>query len=182
MKIFFLSDVHGSRSRLAEAVQAFERERADVIAFLGDALYHGPRNPIPPDYDPASTAELLNTYKDRIIAVRGNCDSEVDQMLLHYPMSGDYAVIFENGRRIFLTHGHLYSPENLPPLSEGDVLAFGHTHVPVATQKDRIVLFNPGSVTLPKENHPPSYGLYDGAIMQIKDLGGRTAASCSLGH
>ena len=172
MKIFFISDIHGSLSALKTALDAFHREDCFRIAILGDLMYHGPRNPLPDDYRPAEVASLINGYKDRIIAVRGNCDSEVDQMLVEYPMMETYAQIADGERMIFLTHGHVFGPGNLPPLCAGDILACGHTHIPVAEKSGDIFLFNPGSVSLPKNGNPPSYGIFDGNVLCVKKMDG----------
>ena len=180
MKIVFVSDIHGSRSSLTRTLDTIDREGYQYLAILGDALYHGPRNPLPDDYNPAATAEILNTLKEKVLAIRGNCDSEVDQMLIHYPMMGDYAVILEGARRIFLAHGHIHSPENLPALSDGDIFAYGHTHLPVAEKKDGLFIFNPGSISIPKGGNPPSYGIYDGSSIQVKLLNGEVLMGCVL--
>lgn len=172
MKIFFISDIHGSLYYLKEAIARFKKEEAEYIVILGDELYHGPRNPLPKEYDPPKAAALLNEYKDKVIAVRGNCDSEVDQMLIEYPIMGDYSTILYNGRRLFLTHGHLHNPENLPSLSKGDVFFYGHIHIPVAEKQNDIYIINPGSIALPKENYPNSYGVLENNIFQIKDFEG----------
>ncbi len=180
MKIVFLSDIHGSRASLARALNAISRESYDYVALLGDALYHGPRNALPEDYNPAATAEMLNALSDKAIAVRGNCDSEVDQMLISYPMMGDYALVLADKRRIFLCHGHIHTPGNLPVLSDGDIFAFGHTHVPVAERKDGLFLFNPGSVSIPKAGNPPSYGIYDEKSIRVKDMDGNMLLECRI--
>jgi putative phosphoesterase len=172
MKIFFMSDIHGSLYYLEKALQLYKEEKANYIVILGDALYHGPRNPLPEDYKPQLVASLLNQYKDKIMAIRGNCDSEVDQMLIEYPMMADYSIILYNERRLFLTHGHIYNENNLPNLSENDVLIMGHTHIPVAKKYNNIFILNPGSITLPKENNPNSYGILEEDLFQIKDLEG----------
>jgi len=132
MKIFFASDIHGSPACLTMALDAFTREKAGVLVLLGDLLYHGPRNPLPGDYDPAKTAAMLNEYREHIVAVRGNCDSEVDQTLLDFPIMADHSTILDGTTRLFLTHGHLFSLDSLPPLPAGSVFVFGHTHVPMA--------------------------------------------------
>ena len=172
MKILFLSDIHGSMSALQNGLSAFEREGADYIVILGDLMYHGPRNPLPDDYRPADVAELINRYKHKIIAVRGNCDSEVDQMLIEYPMMDTSAFILDGKRRFFLTHGHVHTPEKLPPLNRGDVFAYGHTHIPVAEERSGIIIFNPGSASLPKNGHAPSYGVYDGEKLSVVSFDG----------
>lgn len=174
MKLFFISDIHGSAVFLQQALDCFASERADYLVLLGDELYHGARNPLPEGYDTKKTAALLNEYADNIIAVRGNCDSEVDQMVLNFPMMSDYSTVLHEGRRLFLTHGHLFHPDHLPPLSGGDVFCYGHTHLPVAEKKENIILFNPGSITLPKEGNPHTYGVLSDSYLSIKALNGET--------
>lgn len=177
MKLFFISDIHGSIYYLKKAIEAYEEEKADYIVILGDSLYHGPRNPLPKDYNPKEVAILLNEYKDKIISVRGNCDSEVDQMVIEYPTMSDYSIILYEGKRIFLTHGHIYNKNNIPALSEGDILIHGHTHIPTAEKLDNIYLLNPGSITLPKENNPNSYGIIESNIFKVKDFHGNIIKS-----
>lgn len=180
MKLFFISDIHGSIYYLKKAFENYEKEVSDYIIILGDELYHGARNELPEGYNPKEVAEFLNGYKEKIIAVRGNCDSEVDEMVLEYPMMTTYSNILYNGKRLFLTHGHLYNRENLPKLSKGDVLIYGHTHVPVAEKQDDIFIINPGSISMPKENNPNSYGVLEDDLFQIKDLNGNTFMKIKL--
>lgn len=150
MKLFFASDLHGCVPATEKALAEFEQSGAETLVLLGDVLYHGPRNPIPEGYEPAKVADLLNQYADKIVAVRGNCDSEVDQMLLSFPMMTDYAwVVLESGQRLFLTHGHIYNAQKRPALKQGDVIVHGHTHIPVAELDGEQYVFNPGSVTFP---------------------------------
>lgn len=171
MKLFFASDLHGCLDSTTRMLEAFKASGARHLILLGDVLNHGPRNPVPQAYAPAEVASALNEFKHRIIAVRGNCDSEVDQMLLEFPIMNDSAfVLLENGQRLCLTHGHLYNEEKLPPLNEGDILAHGHTHLPVAEKKVGYFLFNPGSVSIPKGGHPASYGLYDSGELSVCDF------------
>lgn len=172
MKLFFISDIHGSVSYLNQALDRFREEDGDFIVLLGDILYHGARNPLTAEYDSKKAAELLNEYSDRIIAVRGNCDSEVDEMIIDFPIMSTYSNILYGNRRLFLTHGHIYNEDNMPSLRQGDVFIYGHTHIPRAEKKDGIYFINPGSTTLPKENSPHSYGLLEGNIFTIKDLDG----------
>ncbi|WP_319370317.1 phosphodiesterase [uncultured Ilyobacter sp.] len=167
MKLFVISDIHGSLEYLKNSLKAYENENADMILILGDILYHGPRNPIPNSYDPKAVAKLLNKLKNKIIAVRGNCDSEVDQMILDFPIMADFSTIFWNNRRIFVTHGHLYNRDSLPNLDPGDVFVHGHTHIPSAEIYDGVFILNPGSVTFPKENHPNSYGIFEGNSFKV---------------
>ncbi len=172
MKLFFISDIHGSLTSLKRALSCFAKEKADRIVILGDALYHGPRNPLPDGYNPAGVADVLNGCQDLIVAVRGNCDSEVDQMLINYPMMETYTLIQLENRKIFLTHGHVYHPDEHPALQEGDILAFGHVHLPLAEKRGPIYLLNPGSISLPKEGNPPSYGLFADNTLQVKTFEG----------
>lgn len=172
MKLFFISDIHGSLHYLKKALDQYEKEAADYIVILGDELYHGARNPLPEGYHPKEVAVLLNSYADKIIAVRGNCDSEVDQMVLEFPVMSDYSTILHQGRRIFLSHGHIYGPDHLPKLSRGDLFVYGHTHIPVAEKREDIYVINPGSISMPKENNPNTYGVLEGQTFQIKTLDG----------
>lgn len=180
MKLFFISDIHGSREDLNFALTKFEEEKADYIVLLGDLLYHGPRNPLPKEYNPKEVAELINKYKDRIIAVRGNCDSEVDQMLIEFPIMSDFSQVLIDNHRFFLTHGHIYNSDNLPNISKGDVLCHGHTHIPLAENHNGIIVFNPGSITFPKENNKKSYGVYFEDRLKIVSFEGNTIKEYKL--
>ncbi|MBU3200901.1 phosphodiesterase [Clostridium estertheticum] len=180
MKIFFVSDIHGSSFYFKKAMKLYEEENANYIVILGDVMYHGPRNPLPKEYNPEAVATLLNEYKDKIIAVRGNCDSEIDQILIKYPMMSDYSMILYNNRRIFLTHGHIYNENNLPNLSKNDVLVQGHTHIPVAKKQNDIYILNPGSISLPRNNFPNSYAILQDDLFQIKDLEGNIIKEINL--
>ena len=172
MKLFVISDIHGSLHYTRKALGTFKKENADYIVILGDELYHGARNPLPLEYNPKEVAQLLNQYADKILAVRGNCDSEVDEMVLDFPIMTTYSIILYNGRRLFLTHGHIYNEDNMPKLSSGDVFIYGHTHIPKAEKKGNLFIINPGSITFPKENNPNSYGILDENIFEIKDFDG----------
>ncbi len=183
MKLFIASDLHGSLPATEKMLAAFEQSGAETLILLGDLLNHGPRNPIPGGYQPAEVAQCLNRYSERIIAVRGNCDSEVDQMLLGFPMLADYAwVLLANGRRLFLTHGHLYNSAKRPALRAGDVIVHGHTHIPLAQLDDDCVIFNPGSTTFPRQEYVPSYGEVDMDSQQlfVRDFDGQTLMTYSL--
>ncbi|MFF2909324.1 phosphodiesterase [Paenibacillus sp. NPDC057934] len=174
MKLMFISDIHGSLFWLERTLDKVAEEQPDQLIFLGDFMYHGPRNPLPEGYNPQGVADKLNAYKNQIVAVRGNCDAEVDQMLLDFPMMGDYTLILFEGRRIYATHGHSFSMDKLPPLSPGDIFIQGHTHVPVADVKEGIYVLNPGSISLPKENYPNSYGILQNGEFRVKDFDGDT--------
>ena len=171
MKWMIASDLHGSACYCRKMLEAFEREGADRLFLLGDLLYHGPRNDLPREYAPKEVIPLLNGKKEKLLCVRGNCDAEVDQMVLEFPVLADYAVLPVGRRLIYATHGHIYHVKNLPPLAPGDVLLHGHTHVPAWTEFGQGNLYlNPGSVSIPKEDSPHSYMTLEGNTMQWKEL------------
>ena len=156
MKLLIASDLHGSARYCRALLETFRREQADRLVLLGDLLYHGPRNPLPEEYDTQAVTAMLNTLAEHILCVRGNCDSEVDQMVLSFPILADYAYLSAAGTDLFATHGHLYGPEQLPPLRAGEHLLCGHIHLPVRRQIGQNTYLNPGSLALPKEGTPHS--------------------------
>ena len=162
MKLIIASDIHGGAECCKALLEAAEREGAEKILLLGDILYHGPRNDLPTGYAPKGVISLLNSIADEIICVRGNCDTEVDQMVLDFPLLADYSYVLADGLCIFATHGHKYSSENPPKLKAGDVLLCGHTHIPAAVEfgADNWYI-NPGSVSIPKNGSEKSYIIYD---------------------
>ncbi len=171
MKLIIASDIHGSAYWCAQLLDAFANEGADKLVLLGDLLYHGPRNDFPDDYSPKKVFAMLNAVKDRLLCVRGNCDSEVDQMVLEFPMMADYAVLEANGHTLFLTHGHLFNAENPPLLQKGNLLINGHFHTPCSKVLENGTLYaNCGSVALPKDETPHSYLLLDENTLYWKDL------------
>ncbi len=180
MKWLIASDIHGSQLYCEEIIKAYHREQADRILLLGDILYHGPRNDLPEGYAPKKVIQMLNALRDVILCVRGNCDTEVDQMVLEFPILADYAVLTAGNRLIYATHGHIYNNGNLPPLCPGDILLHGHTHIPACEVYDTHVYLNPGSVSIPKENSPHSYMFFDGKDFLWKDLTGEVYKSYSL--
>jgi uncharacterized protein len=180
MKIFFMSDLHGSLYYTKKALDNFKKENADYIVILGDELYHGARNPLPSEYNPKEVAQLLNEFADKIIAIRGNCDSEVDEMVLDFPMMATYSIILYDNRRLFLTHGHIYNEDNLPNLSGGDVFIYGHTHISKAEKQGAIFIINPGSITFPKGNCTNSYGVLEESTFKLKDLDGNVFKELTL--
>lgn len=183
MKLMFASDIHGSLPATERLLERFEQSAADWLILLGDLLNHGPRNALPAGYLPDQVAEQLNRYSDKIIAVRGNCDSEVDQMLLSFPFTVPWQQVLMQKRRLFLTHGHLYHPSAMPPLSSGDILIYGHTHLPQAERRGNVYCFNPGSVSIPKGGFPASYGILDQGIFSVLTLdGGKAVAEVALTH
>ena len=172
MKWMIASDIHGSAYYCRELLAAFERESAQKLLLLGDVLYHGPRNDLPRDYAPKQVIEMLNGMKEKLLCVRGNCDTEVDQMVLNFPVLADYAILVAGERMIYATHGHVYNEQKLPPLGKGDVLLHGHTHVPKCTEHEDYLYINPGSVSIPKENSPHGYLILDGNRLTWKSLDG----------
>jgi len=157
MKYLFASDLHGSARCCRLLLEAFQRERADRLVLLGDLLYFGPRNPMPQEYDTMAVLSMLNGMSPRILGVRGNCDSEVDQMVLNFPMLADYALLDIDGTAVFATHGHLWGPDAPPPMGPASFLLCGHTHLPVRRRMGMFTYLNPGSVSMPKEDTPRSY-------------------------
>ena len=172
MKWMIASDIHGSAYYCEKLMEAYQREQADRLLLLGDVLYHGPRNDLPRDYAPKKVIGMLNERKQDILCVRGNCDTEVDQMVLQFPVLADYAVLTAGTRLIYVTHGHVYNSGNLPPLYPGDILLHGHTHIPACEELDTHTYLNPGSVSIPKENSPHSYMTFEGSEFVWKDLTG----------
>lgn len=158
MKLMIASDLHGSAFYCRQLLAAMEREQPDKLLLLGDILYHGPRNDLPKGYAPKEVIAMLNPLRERLLCVRGNCDTEVDQMVLDFPILADYALLYAGSRTVFATHGHHYNTACPPPLAKGDILLHGHTHVPAWQEFGSGNLYlNPGSVAIPKENSAHSY-------------------------
>lgn len=151
MKLVIASDIHGSAYWCERLTEIIEKEEPDKIVLLGDLLYHGPRNDLPRDYAPKKVIPMLSKYKDKILAVRGNCEAEVDQMVLPFSCMAAYSVLLCDGATLFLTHGHHENPDNLPPLEQGSIFLFGHTHVKMDEVRGGIRCVNPGSVSIPKD-------------------------------
>lgn len=172
MKIMVASDIHGSAYYCKEMINAFNKEKPEKLLLLGDILYHGPRNELPKEYSPKSVIEQLNSIKENILCVRGNCDSEVDQMVLEFPVLADYCILYVNNRMIFATHGHLFNENNLPPLKKGDILLNGHTHIPKCVEYNNYLYLNPGSVSIPKGNSKNGYIIITEESVKWKNLNG----------
>ncbi len=168
MKLLICSDIHGSAYYCEMLLK--EIEKADRVLVLGDILYHGPRNDLPRDYAPKKVIEMLNPFKNKLLCVRGNCDTEVDQMVLDFPILADYAVIPVKDRLIYATHGHKFNESSLPPLAKGDILLNGHTHVSKCTEYDDFIYMNCGSVSIPKEDTPHSVIISDEGKFLWKNL------------
>ncbi len=173
MKLLICSDIHGDLCSIEMIFSAAKRECAEKIVILGDLLYHGPRNDLPDSYAPKKVIELLNANKDKILAVRGNCDTEVDQMVLDFPIMADYAILSLDGLCVFATHGHHHNTKTPPPLCRGDILLHGHTHILAAEAfGDGNTYLNPGSAALPKGGNPRTYMIYENRCFTVKTLDG----------
>ncbi|MBQ4136629.1 MAG: phosphodiesterase [Clostridia bacterium] len=172
MKIMIASDIHGSAKYARMLTERFEASGCEKLLLLGDILYHGPRNDLPDGYAPKEVIAILNPLKDKILAVRGNCDTEVDQMVLDFPVLADYALLYDASVTLYATHGHVYNPDNPPPLANGSVLLCGHTHVTKAEKYEHFTYINPGSVSIPKENTPRGYVIYESGRFDFYDLDG----------
>ena len=180
MKWLIASDIHGSAPCCEKLLEAFERERADKLLLLGDLLYHGPRNDLPEGYAPKKVIALLNAVRDEIFCVRGNCEAEVDQMVLDFPVLADYCLLEEENHLIFATHGHHYNLETPPALRPGDILLHGHTHIPAKDNSHGFWYLNPGSVSLPKEGSSKSYMTLENGEFLWKKLEGEQYDSLCL--
>ena len=178
MKWMIASDIHGSAVYCGQMLQAYRREKADRLLILGDLLYHGPRNDLPEGYAPKEVIRMLNEVKEELVCVRGNCDTEVDQMVLEFPFMAEYGIFqFEGMDMIFASHGHVYHPNSLPPLKNGDILLNGHTHVPACEKRTdgsgkQYMYLNPGSVSIPKEGSAHSYMIYESKAFTWKNMEG----------
>ncbi len=180
MKFLFASDFHGSLPACKAVLERFSAERADRLILLGDLLYHGPRNPLPDGYNPLAMSEILNQLPVKPLCVRGNCDSEVDQMVLNFPITADYTILpLRNNSLAFITHGHIYNVHHMPQIVSGDLLIHGHTHVHTAEDHHGVTYINPGSVSLPHEGQPKSYMTLDWEqnIFEIKAFDGTVLKS-----
>lgn len=177
MKLMFASDIHGCLPCCQKMIEKYKEEKADKLILLGDILYHGPRNDIPEGYNPKEVAKLLNDNKQELLCVRGNCEAEVDQMMLEFPVMAEYMLMYLNDRMIFVTHGHKFNNDCLPMLKKDDILIHGHTHIYTVEKFDNYTYINPGSVSLPKNGKVKSYMTYDNNIFEIKDFDGNILVS-----
>ncbi len=176
MKLMIASDIHGSAFYCRKLMEAIEREKTDKVLLLGDLLYHGPRNPLPEEYDPKAVAKMLNGVKERLICVRGNCDSEVDQMMLEFPILSDSALVCWEGQTIYAAHGH----HEFPPLQAGTIVLSGHTHIPHEREETGIRYLNPGSVSIPKEESWHGYMVLENSVFLWKNLSGENQKAENL--
>ena len=180
MKILFASDIHGSAYYCRRLLDIYKETKASRMVILGDILYHGPRNDLPKEYAPKEVIAMLNPLKDQIYAVRGNCDTEVDQMVLEFPILADYSLLAADGLRLYATHGHVYNEQHMPPLMAGDILIHGHTHIYEIKKTGEHVILNPGSVSIPKGGNPPTYGILEDRVFSVRDLDGQILKSIEL--
>jgi len=172
MKLMIASDIHGSAVWCERLLEAWRHEAPGRLVLLGDLLYHGPRNDLPEGYAPKAVIPMLNEIAPHLLCVRGNCEAEVDQMVLSFPVMADYAALLVDGHAVYATHGHVYNEGNPPPLQAGDILLCGHTHIPCCRRHEGFICANPGSVALPKQNTPHSYIVMEDGLMVWKDLVG----------
>ena len=166
------SDIHGSAFYCEKLLEAYDREQADKLLLLGDILYHGPRNDLPKEYAPKKVIAMLNERKQDILCVRGNCDTEVDQMVLEFSIMTEYAILYVGNHMIFITHGHNLDTKSLTGLKQGDILLHGHTHIPAWEEKEFYLYLNPGSVSIPKEGSQNSYMILEEETFYWKNLDG----------
>ncbi len=170
MKLMFASDIHGSAYYCDKIKEIYKKEKSDKLILLGDLLYHGPRNDLPKEYNPKKVVEILNSMREEILCVRGNCDCEVDQMVLDFPILADYIFLYLDDKGVLITHGHKYNSQNLPPMKKGDILIHGHTHIQAFETHTNYIYINPGSVSIPKNGNENSYMTYDDKTFKIKNL------------
>lgn len=180
MKLMFASDIHGSAVCLEKLLERYEAERPEKLILLGDILYHGPRNDLPEGYAPKQVIARLNPMKKELLCVRGNCEAEVDQMVLEFPVMADYMTMWLDGRMVFCTHGHLFDPDNMTQLNKGDIVISGHTHIYRAEEKNGIYIINTGSVSLPKGGNPRTYVIYENGTFSVRDMDGNALKEISL--
>ena len=180
MKFMFASDLHGSAYYCRKLMEAIEREQPHRVFLLGDLLYHGPRNDLPKEYAPKEVIAMLNGVKDQLLAIRGNCDTEVDQMVLEFPILADYALFTDGIHTFYLSHGHIYHEGSLPPMQPDDIFVYGHTHVLRAEKKNGRIYLNPGSVSIPKEGNIPTYAVLEDGVFSIRGLDGTVVKELTL--
>ena len=169
MKFLIASDIHGSAFWCSRLMTALQQEQPEKLILLGDILYHGPRNDLPREYAPKQVISMLTEVQDKIICVRGNCEAEVDQMVLPFPCMSNFSQLMADGKTFFLTHGHLWNPDKLPTLSEGSIFLYGHTHVKLDKTINGIHCLNPGSISIPKDGSN-SYLIYDNGDFRFGTL------------
>ena len=176
MKLLIASDIHGSAFYCKRLIEAFKNEHADKILLLGDILYHGPRNDLPEGYAPKEVISMLNNIKEYIICVRGNCDTEVDQMVLEFPVLSEQAYLCLDDVEMLAVHGH----KPFPPVKCKTIVLSGHTHVPKLEETNGATYMNPGSVSIPKENSHHGYMVFENKKFIWKDFDGNVKNEYSV--
>jgi len=179
-KLMIASDIHGSAYYCKKMIERYRAEHAERLVLLGDILYHGPRNDLPRDYAPKDVIKMLNPLADEILCVRGNCDTEVDQMVLDFSVMSESALIMTEGAVIYATHGHIFGEDNPPPIGRGGILLCGHTHIPACRENNEITYMNPGSVSIPKENSENSCMTYENGVFSWMNLDGKVYAKAEI--
>lgn len=182
MKLLIASDIHGDILSTRRVIQTAKEQKVDKILLLGDVLYHGPRNDLPEHYSPKEVIALLNENAQNILCIKGNCEAEVDGMVLNFPVLCEQGFVYDGdcGVSMYLSHGHKYNPENLPPLPENSVFLYGHTHIYKCEKVNNIFCINPGSVTLPKGGNPKTLALYESGVFKIIGENGEIAESIKV--
>ena len=180
MKLMIASDIHGSAYYCKKMLECYQEEKAERLLLLGDLLYHGPRNDLPRDYAPKEVISMLNEAKEELLCVRGNCDAQVDQMVLEFPILSDSMILYLDGHMMFATHGHIYNQNSLPPFKRGDILLHGHTHIQAMEDCGAYIYLNPGSVSIPKNGRENSYMIYEDGKFTVKNLDGKEENSFIL--
>lgn len=180
MKYMIASDIHGSAYYCSKMKEAYQKEEAERIILLGDLLYHGPRNDLPKDYAPKEVIQILNSIKEEVLCVRGNCEAEVDQMVLEFPVMAEYMIWNLEKHMVFATHGHIHNEQNLPPLKEGDILLHGHTHIQAIEKRGCYYYLNPGSVSIPKGGNQHSYMIYVDGYFLLKNFDNELIAELKI--
>ncbi|MDF2610277.1 MAG: phosphodiesterase, family [Lachnospiraceae bacterium] len=180
MRLMIASDIHGSAYYCEKMIKAYEEEKAEKLLLLGDILYHGPRNDLPRDYNPKQVITMLNNIALEILCVKGNCESEVDQMVLEFPVMAEYCILYLDSRMLFATHGHKLNEANPPQLKSGDILLGGHTHVPKYEKHGNFIYMNPGSVSIPKEDSANGYMIVENMKFMWKDFEGNCYKEVNL--
>lgn len=170
MKLMFASDIHGSEYYLRKLACKYNELSCNKMILLGDILYHGPRNDLPEGYNPKGVISILNGMDSEILSVRGNCEAEVDQLVLNFPCMSDSLIMYDKGKMFFITHGHLFNTKNPPKLKPGDILIHGHTHVQTVEKFGDNVYINPGSISIPKEGNPHTFMVYENGVFTIYDF------------
>ena len=170
MKVLIISDIHGSGYYAEKIKEIVEKENAEKIVLLGDLYYHGPRNDLSQEYAPPKVAKILNSLKDKLLVVKGNCDAEVDEMISEFKFE-NYILMELNGKKVYFTHGHKYNIEVIP-YEDFEILIYGHIHQGFIQEKEGYLFANPGSISIPRLGSAHSYLIFDEEKLVLKDVDG----------